>query len=176
MSSIDLVILGLLMDKPMSAYEMNKEINFRRMNDWTSVSAQAVYKKTIILNKNDFCSGKTVREGEMPEKTVYTITEKGRKAFFELMENYLQEIGKFNSEFNIAMSNIHRLDKETALKLMTKLKEKLLNRTKEIELEMEMKKELHIVARMILKEYYMMHQTMIQWVEEFIEEYKKDLN
>lgn len=47
MSSIDALLLGILMKKSMSAYDLQKEIEYRNINKWVRVSRESIYKKAL---------------------------------------------------------------------------------------------------------------------------------
>ena len=38
MSSIDLVILGIVMEKPQSAYDIQKDVEYHHLSRWTKIS------------------------------------------------------------------------------------------------------------------------------------------
>lgn len=83
--SIEIMILGALMERPMSAYEMDKEMEIRNVRRWIRISSPSVYRNLIRLYDEGYADGKVVKEGEMPEKTIYSITEKGTERLRELM-------------------------------------------------------------------------------------------
>ena len=84
--SIEIMILGALIERPMSAYEMDKTLEERNVRRWIRISSPSVYRNVIRLCDEGYADGTVVKEGEMPEKTVYTITDKGRERFAELMD------------------------------------------------------------------------------------------
>ena len=48
-STVDIVLLGILAEGPRGAYEIQKMIEFRNLQDWVRVSAPAAYKKLLKL-------------------------------------------------------------------------------------------------------------------------------
>ena len=84
MSTVDLMLLGVLTKKPMNAYEMKKEMEIRNIQYWIKISSPSIYKNLVKLYKQGYIDGKTVRDGEMPEKTIYSINEKGREYFMHV--------------------------------------------------------------------------------------------
>lgn len=73
MSIINLMLLGFLMEKPMNAYEIKKEVENRNLTWWIKGSSPSIYRNINNLSAKGYINGKVVRDGEMPEKTVYTI-------------------------------------------------------------------------------------------------------
>ena len=51
MSSIDLLILGMVLERPMSAYELQKDVEAHHLSRWTKISTPSVYKKTLQLRE-----------------------------------------------------------------------------------------------------------------------------
>ena len=75
--SIEIMILGALMERPMSAYEMDKEMDIRNVRRWIRISSPSVYRNLIRLYDEGYADGRVVKEGEMPEK--------GKERLVELM-------------------------------------------------------------------------------------------
>ena len=68
MAAIDLIVLGMLKKEPLSAYDIQKLVEYRNISKWVKISTPSIYKKVIQLEKKGFITGNTVREGKMPEK------------------------------------------------------------------------------------------------------------
>lgn len=85
MSTIDLIVLGMLKDKAMGAYDIQKLVEYRNISKWVKISTPSIYKKTIQLEKKGLIKGKNIKEGNMPEKVVYTLTNDGEEEFKRLM-------------------------------------------------------------------------------------------
>lgn len=54
MSSIDLVILGIVLEKPQSAYDIQKDIEYHNFSRWTKISIPSVYKKVLQLKEKGY--------------------------------------------------------------------------------------------------------------------------
>ncbi|MFP4016780.1 MAG: PadR family transcriptional regulator [Halanaerobiales bacterium] len=173
MSSINIIILGLLMEKPMSAYEMTKQIEYRKMKDWLKISEPTVYKNIRALEEEGFLDGENVQEGNMPEKTVYTINEKGVEHFRELMETYSTQIGKLHFECNAALANLHKIDKRKGMELLIKLQENIQEKKDFTEMMVGKREHIPLPGKAVLKQADMIYDTLLVWIEEFIDEYKE---
>ena len=97
MSSIDLMILGLIKAKPRSAYEINRLVEINKINTWIKISPRAVYRNIRELAKKGYIAGEKRKEGNMPEKMIYSITDNGKDFFLELMTR-LSKISIFQFE------------------------------------------------------------------------------
>ena len=84
-SSIDLILLGMVYDQPRSAYDIQKHVEYRNLSHWVKISSPSVYKKLRVLEQKGYLMTKRQREGNMPEKSIYSLTREGQKYFHELM-------------------------------------------------------------------------------------------
>lgn len=124
MSSINLIILGYLQNKERSAYEMVKEFDKWNMNKWLKISNPSIYKNIIKLCDNGYLDSRTVKEGGMPEKTLYSMNEKGKLYFNELMEESSKNIGNIYLEFNAFLVNIENIPKAKRKEYLENFKSK----------------------------------------------------
>lgn len=113
MAAIDLIVLGMLKREPMSAYDIQKLVEYRNISKWVKVSTPSIYKKTIQLEEKGYIKGTVVKEGKMPEKAVYSLTEKGEKEFERLMREISASPIHFFLDFNAVIVNLDSLPVET---------------------------------------------------------------
>ena len=85
MATIDLIVLGILKKEPMSAYDIQKLVEYRNISKWVKISTPSIYKKAIQLEEKGLIRGEIVKEGKMPEKAIYSLTEAGEAEFERLM-------------------------------------------------------------------------------------------
>ena len=85
MATIDLIVLGILKKESMSAYDIQKMVEYRNISKWVKISTPSIYKKAIQLEEKGLIRGEVVKEGKMPEKAVYSLTEAGESEFQRLM-------------------------------------------------------------------------------------------
>ena len=62
--SIEIMILGALIEQPMSAYEMDKTLEERNVRRWIRISSPSVYRNVIRLCDEGYADGTVVKEGE----------------------------------------------------------------------------------------------------------------
>ena len=116
--SIEIMILGALIERPMSAYEMDKTLEERNVRRWIRISSPSVYRNVIRLCDEGYADGTVVKEGEMPEKTVYTITDKGRARFADLMDEAAALPARVDFGFLPVLANIGLVDEDTGRALI----------------------------------------------------------
>lgn len=77
LSNIELILLSLVNEKPSYAYEIDKCIETRDMRRWVKIGVASVYQVLERLKKKGMVVSKSEREGKMPERRRYYITEQG---------------------------------------------------------------------------------------------------
>lgn len=112
MATIDLIVLGILKKESMSAYDIQKLVEYRNISKWVKISTPSIYKKVIQLEEKGYITSTQVKEGKMPEKAVYTLTDSGKFQFEKLMiEISLKPIHIF-LDFNAVIVNLDSLSRE----------------------------------------------------------------
>ena len=109
MATIDLIVLGMLKKELMSAYDIQKLVEYRNISKWVKISTPSIYKKVIQLEEKGLIKGDTVKEGKMPEKAVYSLTEAGEKEFERLMFEISAKPIHIFLDFNAVIVNLDSL-------------------------------------------------------------------
>ncbi|HIV91260.1 MAG TPA: PadR family transcriptional regulator [Candidatus Eisenbergiella stercoravium] len=109
MATIDLIVLGMLKKEPMSAYDIQKLVEYRNISRWVKISTPSVYKKAIQLEEKGFIKADIIKTGKMPEKTVYTLTDAGEKEFERLMFEIAAKPIHIFLDFNAVIVNLDSL-------------------------------------------------------------------
>lgn len=110
MATIDLIVLGMLRDQALSAYDIQKLVEYRNISKWVKISTPSIYKKVIQLEEKGFIAGNTVKEGKMPEKAIYSLTETGKHEFEKLMLEIAAQPIRVFLDFNAVIVNLDKLD------------------------------------------------------------------
>lgn len=131
-ASIDLMILGALKERPMSAYEMNKLMDARAMRKWVRVSAPSIYRNLVKLCQAGYAEGRIERSGAAPEKTVYTITDAGLARFDELMQDVADLPARVDFDFVPVIANLYVTDEATGRALLARLRERYLEQAERL--------------------------------------------
>ena len=112
MATIDLIVLGMLKKEPMGAYDIQKLVEYRNISKWVKISTPSIYKKAIQLEEKGFIKGDIVKEGKMPEKAIYSLTDAGEKEFERLMLEIAAKPIHIFLDFNAVIVNLDRLPLE----------------------------------------------------------------
>lgn len=112
MATIDLIVLGILKKEPLSAYDIQKLVEYRNISKWVKISTPSIYKKAIQLEKKGLIKSEIVKEGKMPEKAVYSLTEAGQAEFERLMFEIASKPISIFLDFNAVIVNLDSLPPE----------------------------------------------------------------
>jgi DNA-binding PadR family transcriptional regulator len=175
MSTVDLMLLGALMEKPMNAYEMKKNMEARNINAWVKISSPSIYKNLVALNRKGYLDAEVVKEGEMPEKTIYSLNEKGRYYFLSMMDKYSKEPEKIYIDFVAFVANLRNVEPEMGLEMIQNLRSNFAKEREFIQYNIETKKEfVPFCAMSILELYDRMYSVFSEWAEEIADEFAKN--
>lgn len=167
MSLIDLVILGFTAKKDQSAYDLVKEMQFRKLQEWIPISEQAIYKNTKKLEERGYLEN--YEEG----KKMYRITSEGRKYFIELMKKQIREESLLYLNFAPVLMNITAIPDEDAKELFMELNSKISDTIPVLEEQYKAKQYLPPNATDLIKLYLDMHKLLSIWLNNFIHNYNE---
>ena len=123
MTAIDLIVLGMLKSQPLSAYDIQKLVEYRNISKWVKVSTPSIYKKVIQLAEKGLLQGQPVKEGRMPEKAVYSLTDAGQKEFEKLMLDISAEPIHIFLDFNAVIVNLDKLPAESRAVCLARIRD-----------------------------------------------------
>ena len=121
MATIDLIVLGILKKEPMGAYDIQKLVEYRNISKWVKISTPSIYKKAIQLEEKGFIKGEIVKEGKMPEKAVYSLTDEGVKLMMETASKPIH----FFLDFNAVIVNLDKLPPESQQSCIASIEENI---------------------------------------------------
>ena len=73
------MLLGFIYEKPLNAYEIIKPLNYMNVKWWFNIADSTVYSTLKTLEKKEFISGTSEKVGNMPDRTVYTLSDTRKK-------------------------------------------------------------------------------------------------
>lgn len=112
MAAIDLIVLGMLKTQSLSAYDIQKLVEYRNISKWVKISTPSIYKKVIQLEHKGLLQSVPVRENNMPEKAVYSLTASGEREFERLMQELSAQPIRMYLDFNAVIVNLDSLPLE----------------------------------------------------------------
>ena len=117
-SSIDIILLGMLTEEPHNAYEVNKILEQRRTRTWLKISSAAVYRNLRRLHEEGYLEAHTTRDGLKPHKTVFTLSDTGRDRFVQLLDESAASPVSLHFDFDAWVAHIHYLPPQRAVQLL----------------------------------------------------------
>lgn len=174
MSAIDLILLGSLYQSPKSAYDLQKQIEARNLSRWVKIGSFTVYKKVVQFEAKGYVVSETVRNGNMPEKTLYTITPKGTEVFHELMAKFSAAETRVFLDFNAVIVNMALVDEAFADECIANIKNSIQNTKMQIMEQLPLHKDIPLFGRTILEQQFLLLETLEKWEENFEKELTKE--
>lgn len=92
------MLLGIIYEKPLNAYEITKLLAYMNIKWWFNIADSTVYTTLKNLEKRGLIEGTIERIGNMPDRTIYSLTGKGKD---ELKETIKESILQFSYDTNI---------------------------------------------------------------------------
>lgn len=174
MSSIDLVILGIVLEKPQSAYDIQKDVEYHRFPMWTKISIPSIYRKVIQLNEKGYLKSDIVKGERFADKAIYSITDKGKEYFEKLMVDYANQQVTILFDFNVVITNLNKMDKAKALELVTQLRESIMaSKQTNNKYADEYYSYLPLVGRTIFDEQQLLYNALLEWIDTFERQFKE---
>lgn len=130
LSKASLLILGLINQEEINAYELIKVMKEIQICNWFQIADSTVYVTIRNLDKAGLINGYTTKDNNMPEKTYYTMTKRGKEELIDNIKNIISSFSYDAISFSIATFFITILDKDEIMNLF-KIRLDLLMKYKE---------------------------------------------
>jgi len=174
-SIIDMVVLGILAKDPMNAYRLAQFVEQQDVTRLVKLSTPAIYKSCKRLFEQGHLSGELKREGEAPEKMMYEVTGSGHERFRQLMGHFASTISPFYFDINSVVYSLEQLEYAEGLALIdayeaeiTALQSWLIPHSQEAGANAS------FGGRMIVKQYLMIVEVLVEWVKQLRKEFIKE--
>lgn len=92
------MMLGLINKQPQNAYEIIKVLEFMNVKWWYNIANSTVYATLRTLDNKGLIVGVSEKNGNMPHRTVYSISNKGKE---ELKDTLMKSILSFDFDTNV---------------------------------------------------------------------------
>lgn len=173
MATIDLIVLGMLKKESLSAYDIQKLVEYRNISKWVKISTPSIYKKVIQLEEKGLISSRTEKDGKMPEKAVYSLTDAGKEEFEKLMlEISCKPINIF-LDFNAVIVNLESMSKENQKECLDNIESNMNVLKAYLEENITLKEnapDIPITGMAVLKQQFLLAQAIEEWIISLKEE------
>lgn len=158
-----LLVLGLLLSHAMHGYQLFEVI---KQNPSTPISLKKpnTYKLLGDMEKDGWVTHFTEQEGNRPPRQVYSVTQKGEKAFQQLLRENLSSYPAPELPALVGLDFLHLLPAEVAVPLLESRLELVRSKYQELdEMDPEIRQS-HLSAAYLHKFY----QNEIDWLSELL--------
>lgn len=123
---LTLAVLSLVAERPRHPYEMQSVIRERRVERVVKMRGGSLYDAVKRLERAGLIERTgTARVGARPERTVYTITEPGRRRMTGMLEEFLGEPVNEYPRFVAALAHLAGVPPRTAAVLLRRRADRL---------------------------------------------------
>ena len=174
MATIDLIVLGMLKKESLSAYDIQKLVEYRNISKWVKISTPSIYKKVIQLEEKGLIKSHIEKEGKMPEKAVYSLTDEGEKEFEKLMFQIAAKSVNIYLDFNAVIVNLDSLPPEKQKICLTEIENnvKQLKAYQEENLrEKENRSDIPETGKAVLQQQFLLTQAIENWISSLKEHF-----
>lgn len=167
MSSIDLVVLGMVLERPQSAYDIQKDVEYHNLPKWTKVSTPSIYRKVLQLKQEGYLESSLVKGERSADKAIYFITPKGREYFNSLMSRFASQDIPLLFDFNVVITNLNKVSAGDAAMLISKLRESIKSSAQANEENAARYADIPLVGRTIFEQQNLVYDSLLEWLDNF---------
>ena len=109
------MLLGLINQRPLNPYEITKQLQIMNVHRWYNIANSTVYATLKVLEKKEYICVNIEKGGNMPDKTVYSLTDKGKQEFLKTLRQSILSFDYDTNIFSIAAFFIDALDDPQSL-------------------------------------------------------------
>lgn len=175
MATIDLIVLGMLKREAMSAYDLQKLVEYRNISKWVKISTPSIYKKVIQLEQKGYIKSRIEKEGRMPEKAVYSLTKSGEKEFEKLMLETSNKPINIFLDLNAVIVNLECMSKDEQTKCLDNIESNMKTLKAYLEENLSLKennKDVPEIGIAVLQQQYILAQSIENWLLDMREKLK----
>lgn len=103
LSNVEVVLLSIVNEKPSYAYEIDKTIDSRDMRRWVRIGVASIYQVLKRLEEKNLVYSEKEKEGRMPDRNRYYITDSGKEALVEDSKRLLSNLEWYYLDLNLGL-------------------------------------------------------------------------
>lgn len=154
-----LAVMGLLQEKPMHPYELSSTLRERHMDTTFKLSTGTLYDTVDTLARHGWIEPhSTAREGNRPQRTVYTHTEHGRREFLGWLDEIIRVPAPEYPRFLSAIAYLAALGPARAAETLLERSQRLREHIEQTRTALEQAMASHTLPRLFMIEVeYALH-------------------
>jgi len=170
LSNAELIILSLVNEKPTYAYEIEKQIEARRMRHWVKIGIASIYQVLERLNRKGYVEFDTEREGKAPERKRYFITADGQAELKAGVKSLLMELEWYYLDLNVALEGSDILEPGELKRCLEERLEKARYSLRKLMQNYVAQKNQKLKAGIIARNVMLFRETEVKFLEELLAE------
>lgn len=104
------MLLGIISNEPINPYGIIKKLEFMHTKFWFYIGNSTVYITLKNLERSSYIVGTKEKSGNMPDKTVYTITSLGLEKLKDTIRQICSRLDYDTTLFSIAVTFINIIE------------------------------------------------------------------
>ena len=170
MSKSEVASLGLLAEGPKHGYQIHQDIKKREMDFWAKIKLASIYTTLTRLEEQVLIKSEKEKVGNMPERTVYSLTLKGEARLGDMVEKLLVEDDRPEWLFGLGVAFIYGASQERVLTALQLRQERVKQCHHDLhEHVATMKGQIPFNWHMLIENAHKQMQLEMQWLEELIQ-------
>lgn len=109
----ELLLLGLLREKPKHGYDIKLKIQ-EILSLFAGVELKSIYYPLRILERKGLVAKRASKAGRRPQRFVYSLTPKGKSRFNELLSKSLLQVKRPQFSLDLSLYFLHYLKPKIA--------------------------------------------------------------
>jgi len=174
-SNIEVILLSIVNEKPSYAYEIDKKIDCRDMRRWIRIGVASIYQVLKKLEEKGLVFSQKEKEGKMPDRKRYYITEKGKMILVETSKRRLSSLEWYYLDLNIGLETSDILPPGEMINCLNKRLSKVKTNIKRLKEMYSTGNEVVFKKRAVLKNLICFREAEKVFLEEVINELSKNI-
>ena len=162
---IDLIILAMIKQESQSAYDLQKKVEKRNVCYWIKMSIPSIYKKVLKLTEKGYLKTQTIKEGNMPSKTIYEITKEGNDYLIKNIRKVSEEAVRFFIDYNAVIMSMNCVGVDLQKELINNMKKNIYEFNEEMKEKANYKVQVPFWGEAIIMQQRMLANTMKEWID-----------
>lgn len=170
LSNTELIVLKLVNEKPSYAYEIEKQIEARKMRHWVKIGIASIYQVLERLHLKGYVEFQIEREGKAPERKRYYITEAGKSELKASVKILMVEMEWYYLNLNVSIEGSDILERRELTECLTQRLDKVRLSLQKANQEYLAQKGQKFTANSIIRSIILFREAEVKLLEEMLAE------
>ena len=162
LSNVELILIKFLKTEPSYAYEIERMIEDREIRQWVKIGGTTIYQVLDRLCKKGLLNYKIEKEGNMPQRKRYYVSDKGNCAFNDAAIKVLKNSEFYYFDLTVGLACRHFMEAEVFNKSIQDRLASLNDFIEHFNEKFEKARVIYSSRRLLVKEYLLSHYKLEQ--------------